>query len=151
MLLRKLCELRKKIISNFLGIFSKFFFFDRFQNTQPYSTLDVSSTKRIEVDLLDFIENTLSGNNCPHGETITNAFRHSNDIRCDALPFMPPILRSNSSESSLNLVADNQSSVFVSHNINQFWKIAVRKRIDSSSSLNALKDAAWHFAICNWV
>ena len=147
MFFRKLSKLRNEVTSNFFSILSKCFFPYCFQNSQTNSAMNMTASECIEVNLLYFIKNGFSGNNSTNGESITDTFSHSNDVRFDSLPPMTPIFSTNSSKSSLNFVANNQSSMSISNKINKFREISFRKWVDSSNTLNALEYAASQLSI----
>ena len=147
MFFRKLSKLRNKVTSNFFCILSKFFFPYCFQNCQTNSALNMTSSECIEVNLLYFIKNGFSGNNSTNGESVTDTFGHSNDVRFDSLPSMTPIFSTNSSKSSLNFVANNQPSMSISNKINKLREISFREWVDSSNTLNALEYAASQLSI----
>lgn len=107
----------------------------------------MSSSESIEVNLLDFVKHSFSCYHSADRETVSDTFGHSDDIRFDSLPSVTPKLRSNSSETSLHLIADYQSSVFVSDKLNQFRQITLRERVDASNSLDAFEDDSCQFSI----
>jgi len=105
----------------------------------------MSSTKSVEVNLINRVHDFFSGDNSAHREAVSDTFSHSDNIGLDALPFEAPPIFADSSETSLHLIADDKSSMTLNE-LSHLRDVAFRIYVDSSNTLHRFENPACKFA-----
>jgi hypothetical protein len=107
-LLLQVAQLSQQIVSHCFGILVQFLSSDSVQHLEARPALNVPSSEGIEKEVFNLIGNFLASDDNADGEATFDTIDFGDKVRIDSLPPATPIFSSHSSETCLNLVANNQ-------------------------------------------